>query len=235
MRTSSSRIRSALISLIDAELSCERAPCRRLNLELERGGEAHRAQHAQPIFGKALRRIADRADDARLEISAAADVIDDFVPLGIEEHPVDREVASPGIFFRAGEVDLRRSPPVEVGAIGTKRRDLELQSAFEDDDHAEVRPYRVGPRRRASAPVPAAHQSRYRYPSARRRAENRAPSRRRNTRHDQLHANAGRWNARFGPARDRRTRTTRARRELPSCDYACRARAVLAAGQLLHV
>ena len=99
MRTSSSRIRSALISLIVRRALPQRFPGCRFDLETEHGGETNRAQHAQPIFRETLRRIADRPNQFRFEIGAAADKIDDFILLRIEKHSVDGEIAPLRVFF----------------------------------------------------------------------------------------------------------------------------------------
>ena len=77
----------------------QRTPGLAFNFKLQHGGEADRAQHAQPIFREALRGIADRADRFPFQIVAAADEIDHFVFHRIEKHSVDREIASPRIFL----------------------------------------------------------------------------------------------------------------------------------------
>src|SRR5205085_8100147 len=98
-----------------------------------------RAQHSQPVFRKSLRRIANGANQTALEIAAAPDKIDDLFLFRIEEHPVDGEVAPRGVLFRACEMHLHRMPSIEVSAVRSKGRDLELKSIFEHNDDAEMR------------------------------------------------------------------------------------------------
>ena len=78
----------------------ERFPRLIVDLVIERRSKAHRAQHTEPIFFETLGGIADRANDLRFDVAAAADEIDHFVFLRIEEHSVDREVAAFRVFFR---------------------------------------------------------------------------------------------------------------------------------------
>ena len=125
----------------------DRVPRRRLDLELEHRREPHRAQHPQTIFGKALRRIANRADNSLLQIRSTANEIDDLILFGIEEHPVDGEVPPRRVFLGCREMHFDRTPPIEISAIRAKGRDLELESVLEHHDHAEMRPDRVGARK----------------------------------------------------------------------------------------
>ena len=65
---------------IGVERGSNRRGRRRLELELERRDEARRAQHAQPVFGEALGRIAHRAQHAAAQIVEAAEGIDQRAP-----------------------------------------------------------------------------------------------------------------------------------------------------------
>ena len=82
-----------------------------------------------------------------LQVRPAADEIDHFILRRIEKHSVDREVARAGVFLRAREMHFGRPAAVEINAIGTKGRDLEMESVFQDDDHAEMRADRIGARK----------------------------------------------------------------------------------------
>src|SRR5882757_8692147 len=74
-----------------------------LYLEAELGGESHRAHHADRILAHPQFRIADRADQARLEIVNPAGKIDNLKTLRTVEQRVDREVAAERIFLRSAK------------------------------------------------------------------------------------------------------------------------------------
>src|ERR1041384_1894212 len=87
----------------------DRVPRRRIDLKSKNGREPDRAKHPQPILGKTLRRIADGADHATLEVGATIDEIDDLFLFRIEEHSVDGEIAPGRVFLRRREMDFNRS------------------------------------------------------------------------------------------------------------------------------
>ena len=89
------------------------AECLRLDGVTEPRGEAHRAQHAQLVFGETQSRIADGADDLGSQIFLPADVVEDFVRHGIEQQAVDSKVAALHIFLGA----LAEAHPVGMAAI----------------------------------------------------------------------------------------------------------------------
>lgn len=124
-------------------------PCIRLDLEAEPGGEADAAQDAQLVLLEALARIPDGADDARLEIGAAADVVDHAFLDGIVEKAVDREIAPPGIALGIGKGDGFRVASVAVLAIGAEGGDFVFTAILEHDNDAELRPDRHGAREQA--------------------------------------------------------------------------------------
>ena len=107
--------------------------------EMERGGEAHRTQHPQPVLGKSGDRIADRPHQAALQVRLTFDVIDHAVVQRIEEHAVDRKVAPQGVLLSVAKRDLVRTPPVAVAHVAAKCSDFDLPGAgrAEDRDHAE--------------------------------------------------------------------------------------------------
>ena len=82
----------------------------RIEIEAEPRAEDRRAEHANGIFDEADPRIADRPDDALLEIAQPADVVDDRFRRGVVEQRVDREVAAERVFFGRAErvVAMRR-------------------------------------------------------------------------------------------------------------------------------
>src|SRR5205085_6702238 len=51
------------------------------------------------------------------------------------------------VFLRAGEMHFHRTSAIEISAIGTKGRDLELESIFQHHDHPEMRANCIGARK----------------------------------------------------------------------------------------
>ena len=87
--------------LIDRDrLRDQRFPRLIVDLVIKHGGEAHRAQHSQPIFCETLRRVANCAHQFRLNVGATADEIDHFLRNRIVKHSVDREIAAFCVLFR---------------------------------------------------------------------------------------------------------------------------------------
>ncbi len=111
----------------------------RLDFETEARGETRGAQDAQVIFFKALRGVADGADEPGGQVALAVDVVDDLAAGGVEEHPVDREIAALRIAARVAEVDVHRPPAVFVRSIGAKRGDLHPRVSPLDQHHSERR------------------------------------------------------------------------------------------------
>ena len=178
IRTNSSRIRSALISLIDGGVRAQRLPGRRLDLEI-RGRSRNEPRAASAIDPPRNAAPDRRSRESSRASRSARPPTKSITSLRrrIEEHPVDREVAPRRVFFRGREMHLGRSATIEISAIRAEGRDLELKSIFEDHDHAEMRADRVGARERFSAPPPVARRSRCRCLSAPRRARDRAHNR----------------------------------------------------------
>ena len=80
VRSHSSRTRSGETRAERVERGRDRRPRLRLELELERGDEARRAQHAQAVLAEALLGAADRAQQLALQVGDAAERIDQ--PIG---------------------------------------------------------------------------------------------------------------------------------------------------------
>src|SRR6516162_3637383 len=60
----------------------------------EARGETHGTKQTQLVLGEALMRIADGANDAVLQVGAAADVVEDFAGGRVEQQAVDGEVTA---------------------------------------------------------------------------------------------------------------------------------------------
>ena len=68
----------------------------------------------------------------------ATDIVVDFSGRWVLEETVDGEIPAPGIFFCIREGHLFGMPAIEVGSIGAKTRDLELEFAFADENDTEM-------------------------------------------------------------------------------------------------
>ena len=119
--------------------------------EIEAGGKAHGAQHAELVLFEALLRIADGADDMRAEIGAAAykvkhrglEITGFFPDLWIEQQAIDRKIAPDDIFLRAFREAYRfGAATVGVGSIiaegGNLGDDLPAVDFVGDKNDAEV-------------------------------------------------------------------------------------------------
>ena len=80
-------------------VSRDRLENRRVNLEFESCRQHDRAEHANGILEKADVRIADRANDARIEIPQSADVVDNRKGRDVVKEGVDREIATERVLF----------------------------------------------------------------------------------------------------------------------------------------
>src|SRR5687768_2488330 len=77
-------------------------------------GEADGPEQSQVILREPFISEADRTQYSIHRVTLTADVVDHLFFDRIEEHPIDREVAPLGVFFRRAEDDTLRSPPVSV-------------------------------------------------------------------------------------------------------------------------
>src|SRR5438067_5820620 len=89
------------------------------------------------IFGKALFRPPDRADDALFQISFATDPIVQLFFNGIEEKPVNREIPPHGISLRISEGDYLRTAAIAVIGFGAESGNLKLVAALEHEHDSE--------------------------------------------------------------------------------------------------
>ena len=101
---SSAAIRSALITVIWSAISTMAVRVAGSSVKLSTAA-CRTVQQPQLVFGEALARLADRADDAARQVVAAADKIDHAIFQRIVEQPIDREVAAQGVGFRRAELD----------------------------------------------------------------------------------------------------------------------------------
>ncbi len=125
----------------------ERVPRLIVDLVTKHCGEADRTQHSQSIFLETLRRIADRAHQLRLKISATADEIDHLLRHRIVKHTVDREIATLRVLFRRRKANGARPSSIDINIIRTKGRHFELKTVFHHDNDAEMGADRVGARK----------------------------------------------------------------------------------------
>src|SRR4029079_11680658 len=93
----------------------------RLDGVSEAGGKAHRAQHAQFVFGKAKLGLANGANDPGIEVFATGNEIHHFIPNGIEQQAVDGKITALDIFLRTfAEAYLVRMAAITVADIAAE-------------------------------------------------------------------------------------------------------------------
>ena len=110
-----------------------------LDLKAQRRREPHRAQETQPVLAEPCVRVPDGPQPPRREVCLTANVVDDLPRHGVEEHPVDREVAPLGVALRRRETHVHRPPSVDVNPVRPEAGDLELVARLAHRDDAEVR------------------------------------------------------------------------------------------------
>ena len=133
----------------------DRRPRLTVERECKTGGEPHGPQHSQVVFAKPHRGHADGPHDARLEILPTAHVVVHLARDGIEKEPVNREIPSLGVFFRAGKRHAGRVPAVGVGGISAEGCHFDLACLAkpavrvltrpQHGDHTKRRPDGEGP------------------------------------------------------------------------------------------
>src|SRR5207253_919882 len=96
------------------------------------------AQHAQPVFCKALRGIANCAHQFCRDIGASAHKINHLFGDWIVKHPVNGEVAPPCVFLWRRKMHSRGMSPIDVSVIGTKGGHFELKTVLQHDDYAKM-------------------------------------------------------------------------------------------------
>ena len=119
--------------------AAHRGPRRGIDLEVEPGGKAHRAQHPQMVFFEALGGVADSADQAGAQIAHPAHQVDDPPACRIEVHAADSEIAPARVLLDRAEAHRRGAAPVDIGRVGAEGGDLEGVAVDDHEDHAEAR------------------------------------------------------------------------------------------------
>jgi hypothetical protein len=85
-----------------------------------------------------------------VQVFSTADKIDHFSTNRIKEHPIDGEVAPMGILFGRTEMNGFGAPPIDIGTIASKSRDLDMYGApiharAKYFDHPKCRSYGEAP------------------------------------------------------------------------------------------
>ena len=112
---------------------------------IETRGEAHGTQQTEMIFAKAGLRIADSANDLVVQVVAAANEIQHFIAVGIEEQGVDGEVATQDILARVGfKIDGFGVAAVDISVVTAECGDLHLRAGIVHQHDAEMRTHQVG-------------------------------------------------------------------------------------------
>src|SRR5438309_3439757 len=98
-----------------------RGECGWLDAVVETSREAYGAEHAQLIFRKSQRGVADGTDEVGVKVLAAADKIQDFPGNRIHQQAIDGEVAASNIFARIFAVThLVGVPSIAVADVGAE-------------------------------------------------------------------------------------------------------------------
>ena len=112
-----------------------------LNFVAQAGCKTDCAQHAQFVFGESLLRIADGANDVVFQVGLTMNVVEDLFLDGIEQQPVDGEVAPLDIFLgRLGKAHLIGMPSVGIANIATICGHFNfegLRTILRTDDHQD--------------------------------------------------------------------------------------------------
>ncbi|CAK9072616.1 Uncharacterized oxidoreductase SSP0419 [Durusdinium trenchii] len=111
-----------------------------IEMKVEHSRESHGPEHPQFVFAHPRTWVADGADNALFEIVLTADEVVDRVGKWIEEHPVDREIASLGILLRRTKGDMRWPPSIAVVSLPAERCDLDVLQRLggSDENHPEA-------------------------------------------------------------------------------------------------
>src|SRR6185312_6618259 len=132
--------------------------CGGIDFEAEAGGEAHGAQHAKVVLAKSFKWIADRPDDAVIEVGAASNIVDYFAAFRVHEKRVDCKVAAENVVARIGFMrDRFGAAPVAICVIAAEGSHLNrsrIGGVFSGNQHdSELRPYELRPRKQGENAV----------------------------------------------------------------------------------
>ena len=95
--------------------------------EAQARGELGGAQDAHRVLAEAHARVADRADQPRLQVAQAVAVVEDRVARRVEEQRVDGEVAAQRVLLRRAELVVARDQHV-LAFVGRLRRAAERRA-----------------------------------------------------------------------------------------------------------
>ncbi len=109
--------------------------------EIESGGETDSPEQAEFVLVEAMVRIADRPEDAVVEVSTSADIVDYFAMAmnggWIFEQSVDGEVAALRVLLGIGEFDVIGSAMVVVTPFSAEGGDFQGMPITMNEDDAE--------------------------------------------------------------------------------------------------
>ena len=122
----------------------------RIQSESERRRKPHSTQHAELVFGKTCDRIANGPHHAQRQVVTAADVVNQCLRERIKKHPVNREVAAFGVFFRTTKLDTAGTSAVEVFTVAAECGNFDLAGRFVRTKHHDNT--KAGPDRNCAPP-----------------------------------------------------------------------------------
>src|SRR5438876_9515280 len=78
------------------------------------------AQNPEFVFFEASMRVADGTNQFCFDIGLAVDVIDHFFGGWVVKQSIDSEITPQNVLLRICEHDAGRTPPIDIGLIGSK-------------------------------------------------------------------------------------------------------------------
>src|SRR5204863_2608904 len=112
----------------------------RFDFKTESRGEADGAEQAKFVFFETPVRIADRANNSRVQVGASADEIENLQRIVTHQEPVDGEVAALDVLFGRFSVNHGvRAASVRVAAIGAECCDFDFVAVARNQNHAKLR------------------------------------------------------------------------------------------------
>src|SRR5262249_44711787 len=109
--------------------------------------EPDSSENPKFVFLKSRVRIADGANDFRVDICASIDVVNDLMRKRVIQQTIDREISPQHVLLRVGEYHTARVSTVDIGFIGPKGRDLKWMAPLDYEYNTKLRTNCFGSRK----------------------------------------------------------------------------------------
>ena len=126
---------------------------RRIDREIEAGGEPNSSQHPKPVLVESIFWFTDRPKHFLFDIVPTAYKINDSAGDRMLKDAVDREITPKGISLCRTKTDAAGTTAVLVGEVRTERRDLEHPTATRYEHDPETRPDTPSSRKQLEDPI----------------------------------------------------------------------------------